>query len=206
MKKALTVTNVLTRKRDLLPFEGAWLEAIGRPELTGSWLLWGDSGSGKTTFALQLAKYLTGFERVLYNSLEEGASESMKLALLRTGMQEAGKRFLLLDQEPVEEMCERLQQRRAPRVAVIDSLQYSGLSYERYKEMRAALRHVLLIIISHAEGPNPVGKIAQRIRYDAFVKINIHGYRAYCMSRYRVGEGAPITVWAEGAEAFHTEE
>jgi hypothetical protein len=202
LKRALTVSNILNKKRDLLPFDGEWLEAIGCPELRGSWLVWGGSGSGKTTFVMLLCKYLSRFGRVVYDSLEEGDSESIRMALLRTDMREVGSRVLFLDRESIVELRERLSRRNAPRVVVVDSVQYSGLSYTGYQKLLEDFPETLFILISHAEGKAPAGRTATRMRYDAMVKIRVEGYRAYCISRYRTGEGTPITIWAEGAEKY----
>lgn len=187
-----------------LPFEGEWLALIGSPELSGSWLIWGDSGNGKTRFALQLCKYLAQFARVAYNSMEEGASKSIKKAFREVGMDEVKCAVILLNNEPVDELKERLRRRRSPDVIVIDSIQYSGLNYRDYVALRAEFKNKLFILISHAEGKNPAGRTAKSIRYDAFVKIRIEGYRAFALSRY--GGSKPYTIWKEGAEAYYNED
>lgn len=70
-RKAISNKNVADAKFDPAPFDGPFKAALGRPELKGSWLIFGKSGSGKTTFALQLAKYLTRFvDKVAFDSLE----------------------------------------------------------------------------------------------------------------------------------------
>ena len=76
-KRALSVRDVLAYKPRLLEF-GKWLASIGKPELTGSWMIWGNSSNGKTSFCLQLAKYLSKFGRVAYNSLEEGMTGTIQ--------------------------------------------------------------------------------------------------------------------------------
>ena len=58
MARAASLDQVLRTRFKVLPFEGEWKDAIGCPELTGSWIVWGNSGNGKTRFALQLCKYL----------------------------------------------------------------------------------------------------------------------------------------------------
>ena len=197
IKRALTVNEIRNFKPVELNFEGKWKDSIGTPELTGTWLIWGNSANGKTRFALQLAKYLTNFRRVAYNSLEEGLSKSMKEAIIDTGL---NKNFVLLDKEPVEELKSRLRKRRSPDVILIDSLQYTGLSYGQYKELRKEFPHKLFIFISHAEGNEPKGNVARSIRYDAFVKIPVIGYAAYPQSRF--GGGEKYVVWKHGHERF----
>src|SRR5690554_2791832 len=96
LNRAVSVYELLNKKHNTLEFEGKWLDSFGEPELTGTWLIWGNSGSGKTRFALQLAKYLTQFGTVAYDSLEEGASKSLKQAIEETNMIEAKRRFMVL--------------------------------------------------------------------------------------------------------------
>ena len=56
---------------------------------------------------------------------------------------------------------------------------------------------------SHAEGHNPKGAVADAVKFDAFVKVYVEGYRAYPQSRY--GGNEPYTVWPEGAAKYgHT--
>lgn len=100
MARAASVEQVLKTKFQLLPFEGDWLESLGCPELTGTWIIWGSSGNGKTRFALQLCKYLCRFGRVAYNSLEEGVSQSLKLALNDVNMMEMKRKFVVLEKSP----------------------------------------------------------------------------------------------------------
>lgn len=199
IKRALTARDVLNYKPRLLAFLGVWLLSIGLPELTGSWIIWGESANGKTRFALQLAKYLSKFVKVAYNSLEEGLSQSMKTAMSDVGMLDA-KGFLFLDKEPIPELKERLRKRNSPDVIFIDSLQYTGMSYNEYKKLRDEFPRKLFIFISHADGKNPKGQVAQSIRYDAFVKIPVIGYKAFPQSRF--GGGAEYIIWEKGAKDY----
>jgi hypothetical protein len=199
-KRALSVHDIKTYKAVTLDFTGKWLESIGRPELTGSWIIWGNSANGKTRFALQLARYLATFTRVAYNSLEEGMSLSMKKAILDTGMDDVARRFILLDNEPIEEMKQRLLKRKSPNVIFVDSLQYSGMRYADYKNLRDEFRNKLFILLSHADGREPKGQVAKSIRYDAMVKIFVEGYKAFPEGRY--GGGAEFTIWDKGARDY----
>lgn len=204
LRRAISVSQLENMKFNELPFEGEWLKFIGKPELGGSWLIWGDSGNGKTRFALMLLKYLAQWCRGAYNSMEEGASKSMKRAFADVGMNEVKRRVILLDNEPIDDMKERLRMRRSPDVVVIDSVQYSGMTYRDYVALRTEFPRKLFILISHAEGKNPEGRTAKRIRFDAFVKIRVEGYRAFALSRY--GGGEPFTIWPEGAAIYYNED
>ena len=200
INRARTYTDLMRQKVHELDFEGDWLRSFGKPEITGTWLIWGNPGNGKTRFALQLCRYLASFVRVAYNSLEEGDSKSIREAIVSVGMNDVKSNFMLLDQEPIEELKHRLRKRKSPDVIFIDSWQYTGCNYSEYKKLRAEFRHKLFILVSHAEGKNPEGRTAKSIRYDSFVKIWVEGYRALPASRY--GGNETYTIWDKGAQDY----
>lgn len=201
MSRAVSVHQVLNKKRKLLEFNGKYEKSFGRPELKGSWLIYGGSGAGKTTFLLQMAKYLTQFDRVAYNSLEEGDSESIRLAFLRVNMKEVARKFILLDQEPIEEMKERLRKRKSPKIIIVDSVQYTQMKLRDYIDLKAEFQNHLFIWNSHERAKRPDGQLASKIEYDAHIKIRVEGYVAFPVSRF--GGGEPFTIWEEGANQFH---
>jgi len=202
-RRALSVGDVANYKPMVLPFDNEWELLMGCPESTGAWLIWGNSGNGKTRFALMLAKYLANWRRVAYDSLEEGLSLSMQKAFAEVNMSEAGRKLILLDKEPIEELSIRLRKRKSPEVIFIDSLQYTGLNYAYYKALKTEFKTKLFVFVSHADGREPAGRVGKSIKYDANVKIRVEGFKAFAASRY--GGGNPLTVWAEGAERFDLE-
>ena len=135
-RNARGVREVLSMKFDTFPFEGAFKDAFSTPERRGVWFIWGDSGNGKTTFAMQLAKELCKYGRVAYDSLEEGSSLTMRNTMLRCGMMEVNRRFLLLDAEPMEQLNIRLHRQKSPDIVFIDSFQYTQMSYRQYIEFK----------------------------------------------------------------------
>lgn len=199
-KRALSVSDILKYQPHLLEFRGAWLDSIGCPELTGSWIIWGNSTNGKTRFALQLAKYMANFVRVGYDSLEDGMSESIKRPISEINMSEVARRFILFDKEPISDLMDRLGKRKSPDVVFIDSLQYTGMSYADYRSLKDEFRNKLFIFISHADGKEPRGNVGKSIRYDANVKIYVEGYKAFPQSRY--GGGAEYVIWQKGASDY----
>ena len=201
--RAKSVAEILKYKPKALPFTGAWFDSFGTPELSGCWLIWGNSGNGKTRFTLQLCKHLAQFGRVAYNSLEEGLSLSFQSAIKAVGMQDVARRFVLLDKEPMDELRARLNGQKSPDVVVIDSIQYSGLSKDTAKELVDAFPRKLFIFVSHADGKNPAGRPASAIRFHAGVKLWVEGYRIPApVSRFKDGECAPFTIWEEGAAKY----
>lgn len=196
MARAASLDQVLRTRFKVLPFEGEWKDSIGCPELTGSWIVWGNSGNGKTRFALQLCKYLCQFGRVAYDSLEEGVSVSLVKAIKETSMMDVRRKFVVLDKEPIDQLTERLEKPKSPDIVCVDSLQYTGMSYEQYKALKERFPKKLFIWISHAEGMLPEGRVAKKVRFDSNVKVFVQAYRAEPVSRY--GGGKPYIIWEEG--------
>lgn len=202
MAKTLGVEQFLQSRKKVMPFEGAWRAAFGCPAYSGTWIVWGMSGSGKTRFALQLIKELTKFGRCAYDSLEEGDSLSMQRGFIDVNMMEVSRRIVLLDRMPIHELIEYLKKRKSPQFVVIDSLQYTGMTYKDYLRMKSELPNKLLIFISHALGKEPKGSAAQSIRYDCDCKIRVEGFRALVASRFAERIPEPYTIWEEGASLY----
>ena len=201
-KRAYSPAEILRMNIPKLEFDGAWAASMGQPAKSGVWLIWGNPGNGKTSFVMQLAKYLCQFDKVVYDSLEESTSLSVQMSMRRHKMEEVNRRFQILDREGMDQLVARLQRRKSAGIAIIDSFQYSGLTYKGYQAMKEALPGKLLIFISHAEGMRPAGRAAKKVEYDADIKILVDGFRASCKSRYMDTPGVPFTVWAEGAAKY----
>lgn len=193
MGRAISNKNVLTAKFEVADFDGAFLASFGRPELRGAWIIYGGSGCGKTTFVMQVCKYLTRFRRVAYNSLEQGLSLSLQKAWERVGMEEVGNRIILLNKESLKDLRVRLTKKQSPDVIVVDSVQYwHGLKWSDFTNLKDDYPNKLFIFISQERGGLPDGKLAQKIRYDSEIKIRVEGYKAFVTTRYEVadlGEG-----------------
>ena len=200
MNRAMSVTDMLRMKKETYPFDGVWAEAFGEPEKNGVWFIWGRSGSGKTSFTMKLCKELAKFGKVAYDSLEEGFSLTMKNALVKAGMQDVARRFVLLC-EGMEELDTRLSRRKSPDIVVIDSFQYTQMSFKDYQDFKDRHRDKLLIFISQADGNKPAGRTAVSVMYDATLKIWVEGYRAISKGRY-FGSKGYYTIWEERAKAY----
>ena len=188
-------------RKETLGLTGAWAEAFGKPERVGIWFIWGKSGNGKSSFVMQLCKELTKFGRVAYDSLEEGAGLTMQNALRRYGMADVNRRFQVLDCEPVSDLGERMDRRKSPDFYVIDSFQYTQMSYKEYQSFKEAHRDKLLIFVSHADGHNPDGRSAKKVMYDAALKIYVEGFRTFSKGRF-FGPASYFTIWDEGAARY----
>ncbi|MFA4180918.1 MULTISPECIES: ATP-binding protein [Bacteroidales] len=213
MSRAISNINVLAARFETVEFAGEWLASFGRPELRGTWIIWGGSGSGKTTFTLMLCKYLANFGRVAYNSLEQGLSLSLQKAWERVGMGEAGNSVILLNKEELPELRARLNKRKSPEIIIIDSVQYlDGFNWASFKKLKREYPDKLFIFISQADraGKDPDGKLAGKIRYDAEIKIKVEGFKAFVTTRYEDAErgegGADFIIWEQGAAEYWAEQ
>lgn len=199
LKRAYSPVEIQNMNIPSFDFTGDWEASLGRPAKTGTWIIWGQPGNGKSSFAMQLVKYLCRFDRVIYDSLEESTGKSLQMSLNRHNMEEVNHKLLILDRESMAELSERLSRKRSPGIVIIDSFQYSSLTYQGYKELKEKHSNKLLIFISHAEGVRPEGRIAKKVEYDADVKIFVQGFKAVCKSRFMEKPGVPFTIWEEGA-------
>lgn len=207
MGRAISNKNVLTAKFEVADFDGAFLASFGRPELRGAWIIYGGSGCGKTTFVMQVCKYLTRFRRVAYNSLEQGLSLSLQKAWERVGMEEVGNRIILLNKESLKDLRVRLTKKQSPDVIVVDSVQYwHDLKWSDFTNLKDDYPNKLFIFISQERGGLPDGKLAQKIRYDSEIKIRVEGYKAFVTTRYEVADlgegGADFVIWEAGAQEY----
>jgi len=202
IKKALSINNLLKMKHETIPFTGEWLEAFGEPERTGVWLIYGVSGSGKSTFSMMLCEELCKHGKVLYNSIEEGTGLSFKRRLGRLNtIGKMGKRFNVVC-EDMAALSERLLRRRSADFVVIDSFQHSDLDYRKYVDFKNKHSNKLIIFISHADGKHPAGRPAKSVLFDASLKIWIEGFRAKSNGRFIGANGGHFTIWQDGAWKF----
>lgn len=200
MKRAIPVNEFLNEQKQVYEFDGSFFGAFDKPEKNGVWFIWGQSGNGKTRFGLQLAKYMTRFGKVAYNSLEEGNSLPMQKAFKDVGMSEVAGKIVLIS-ERIPELTKRLKARRSPDIVVVDSFQYTQLNFPKYLDFKALHPKKLIIFISQADGKLPKGKSAESAMYDASLKIWVEGHRAMSKGRY-IGQHPFYTVWHEGAERY----
>lgn len=199
-KQALSVSQVLSQKLETFELSEEWQQFIGKPEACGTWLIWGKSGNGKSTFVMKLAKALCEFGVVLYDSLEEGTGLTLVNTMKRLGMMEVNGRLRIIN-ESMEELGERLEKKRSPRIVIIDSFQYARISYIDYIAFKERFPNHLLIFVSHARGNNPAGDDAVSVMYDASLKIWVEGYRAFSKGRF-IGSRGEYDIWKEQAEVY----
>lgn len=200
MMKPLSVREVLRQKRTVIPFEGIWRQAFDRPEDKGTWFIWGNSGNGKTSFAMQLSKELSRWYKVLYFSLEEGVGLTMQETLKREDMINC-KNINFFEGKEFNDIVPILRRRGSPRVVVIDSFQYTRLTFREYLDFKKLCKNKLIIFTSQARGKQPSTDAAKDVMYDAALKIRVEGFRAISCGRF-IGNLGYYTIWEEEAARY----
>lgn len=202
MGRAWTVDNVMGTSHPQYPFKGLWYQAFRQPSKIGTWFIYANSSNGKTTFVLQLIKELAQYDKVLYDSLEEGNSDTMKEAFYRVGMNSVAGQVSVV-KEDFQTLRSRLRKRKSPRVVVIDSIQYfRRFSFDKYLELEKEFPDKLFVVISQAKGKEPKGQVADDIKYHANLKIWVEGYVAFSQGRY-IGPRGFWVIYEEGARKYH---
>jgi len=204
--RAFSVSNVLSKKFDLLDFQGEFKASLGRPERAFSAIIFGRSGSGKSSFSMQWARQLTNFGTVAYNLLEEGISHTTQMNIERNFMETVANSVVLLNREHPMETLDRMVKPKSPSFYFFDSVQYAQITFAQYKKIKetAQAKKKGLIWVSHAKGKEPKGALADAIRYDVDLKIYVEGYRAFPEGRLNEG-GEPFTIWHEAAAKYWKE-
>lgn len=205
MARALSNRNLCEARFEAADFAGEWLASIGRPELRGAWIVFGESGSGKTHFALRLLAYLAGFvDKVAYDTVEQGCSLSFQNSWNDAGMGALGNKVVIYDKDQMPALRERLRRRKSPRVVVVDSITaLTGFTRATFASLMEEFPDKLFIFIAHEEGGKPYPAVAKHVRKLSEVKIRVEGFKAFPISRF--GGGEPFVIWPEGAARYHAD-
>lgn len=177
-------------------------EAFGNLEEVFVMLIWGQSAQGKSSFLWQFVKELCRFGIVFYVNLEEGHGLTSQIKAKRFLSDEEIGKVLFADHEMTkDELIIRLKKKKSAKFIIIDSVQYFNITYNDYKELRRLFPRKSFIFISHAKGKLPDGKTADKIRYDAGLKIRVEGKIAFVESRFDGGTKNYV-IWEQGAKNY----
>lgn len=209
MPRAISNKNVADAKFNPAPFDGPFKASLGCPELKGSWLIFGKSGSGKTTFALQLAKYLTRFvDKVAFDSLEPGSVAVDAESLEARGHGGGGFESDLPGQGTPPGVAGQTVEAKSPNSGRHDLGDLPGrVRLADYQKLMNDYPDKLFIFLAHEDDRgNPWPALAEKIRKLSDIKMRVEGYRVYTTTRYEdrtKGEGGEdFTIWEEGAAEY----
>lgn len=208
--RALSIGNVEDTKYEVIPFEGAWLDAFDQPEKKGCWFIYGKSGHGKTRFSMALAKQFDemGF-KVLYIALEEGGALNFKKAMRESGWKRNEHHIGIVYDCTVIELDDHLAKRRSPDIIFIDTIQYwediFKVTSKEAIELRRKYSDKIFVYISHVKenGKDVDGSMAYDVKRDSFLRIQVDGFRAIQRGRCPAGPKGYYTVWEEGAAKYY---
>ena len=200
-KTAVSPQKFSRKKFKTMKFTGKYKELLGTPECSGSWIIFGDSGNGKTTTSLELLKYLTNFKKCAYVPLEEGVQLSFQQAFNQANLLSVSSQFKLWPDYTVKDLDEELSKPRAPQIIFIDSVQYLRMNDESYSEltkfeyMELLKRHpkTLFIFISHAKNNEPKGALAEAVYYGSHICMWVKDFVVY-PKKNRFGGKTPLEL------------
>jgi hypothetical protein len=199
VKKAYSYSDIDKIKFIEIRISEEWKAHLGEPQLGNShWLIFGESGQGKTNYALQVAKELCANHKIHYNTKEEGLKKSFQLSLKRNNMK--GVNNFNYQSEDLEELTSRLERKRQAKIVIIDSVQYffRGKRSKDYFDFIEKFENTTFIWISGADGKMPKGKVAEDIYYDADIVVNVKDFIATVLkNRFEAYE--PRIIWEQGA-------
>ena len=178
--RAYTYEDLARKKYKTLPLKGVWKEHLGDIERSGSILIYGDSGHGKTTYALQLMRELCQGEKVLYNSLEECGKLSLLTNLERAGLKQYKNKYLVCG-EPLDNLIQRLSRPQQPKIVFIDSVQacFRGKKTEDYHNLILQFPQTLFIGISQMRKGMPKGAVAEEFYWFCQDRVLVQDFNAY---------------------------
>lgn len=181
---AISLRKLINKKFVTMKLTGSWKGLIGTPECAGSWIIFGDSGQGKTTFSLKLMRYLTDFKKCAYLPLEEGTKLTFKDAVQKANLLPVASKIKIWENYSVKDINEELIKSRAPSIVFIDSLQYlkmnrkstNQLTNFQYKELLIRHPTTLFVFISHGKNGEPKGALAESIYFGSDVCLSVKDF------------------------------
>lgn len=131
-KNVVSLRDMQKARFKTLPFTGSWKDLMGTPEERFSVMIYGQSGQGKSTFAINFAEYLANnFGAVLFNSAEEGISLTLQDKLKNLKSDD----LFISHQKDFNSMKKHLKTSNC-RFVVLDSVNHMNLTPENVEELR----------------------------------------------------------------------
>jgi len=201
-KNSININKLMAMNFHTYNLAPKWVEAIGEVEKSFKMLVYGLSGSGKTTFVMQLCKELAAHGKVYFNSVEQGNAKSLQNVAYFCNMQEVEKgKMVIGDRDSYETMKLKIKRNKAVFV-VIDSLDYINLTTAQYKELTQLFPKRSFIIVSWADGDKPKSQYAKAIEYMADIKTYVS--RGVATSKSRFGHTKPYYIFGKPKNLFNS--
>lgn len=176
--------------------------AIGPAQRGGNWCIKAPSFHGKTNAEIQFIKDLALFQKVGFNSVEEGFNMAMQAALRRHNMAEVNHNMVLAS-EDFGTWSARLKNRQGPKVWFVDSLQCFDMDKRDFMRIRANYPNILFVFVTQVDSKGvPVTAMGRTAWSLADIKIEVKGKEAFIENR-NDGQFRTYTIWEEGSDAYY---
>lgn len=202
MSRALTISNLYTKKFKTLETTGRYRDVLGTPESAGLWLVFGREKNGKTALALQLSDYLSTFDKALYVSAEEGLGYDFIRSCQRAGLETNNRRIHFLEYTPYDELVTKLAKRKSPGLIFIDNctVYKDEITFQRLRDLVAMFPTKLFVFLAHEERNEPYTALAKLISKLAKVIFRVEGMRADVYGRV---PGGLIDIDKNKSQLYH---
>lgn len=207
MARTLSVKNIYSQSFTTLDMGSEYSESFGLPSDCGTWLVYGKEKNGKTTFALQLAKYLSTQKKTLYVSAEEGVELEFKRAMSRAGLDETDRNLNFIDYEPLEELKLRLKKKKSARIIFIDNITIYNdeLKGGGLRSLQREFPNKLFVFIAHEDdtGGTPAtssGKLCKKL---SKIICHVEGHAAQISGRC---PGGKVVINERNAKLYYGNE
>lgn len=163
---------------------GEFAKFMGEPEARFIAMLYGESGSGKSVFALRWANFLAeNHGKTLYNSHEERVNKTIQDRVVEWKI--GSNKLYFGNALSFDELVVAIR-KNYYRFVVIDSVQYMGFSYDQLRELKALFKRrslgVVLVSFGATQG-NP--DKARELLHAADIKLYFKGGVLSATSRYQ---------------------
>lgn len=210
MGKRLNVKQMVQKKYTLIDGLNEDMQALlGQLEDSFTAIIYGGSGHGKTNFLVKLMKELKTVGDMLYVSYEEAHGKTIQDLILRHKLDEELPNLKFSDGETIGELTSMLRKKRSPKLIVLDSWQFSGLTLDDYKLLKKEFvfgksvgKRKIFLIISHVNGKMPDGKTAIDIKKDCNIKIRVEGFVAFVDTSRYGNTKQTMVVYEERAQQY----
>jgi len=202
--KITTFNRCLSENFPSYDFEGVWFDSFGRPATNATWFVYAPSGSGKTSFMVQLAYYMSRFCKVGYISAEEGQSLSFKQALTNNKPETAAEPITLVSEpDGYDGLREILDTKYKVKFWIIDSIDYIGLTKTQVKDLiseyctnaKRGQKYLKgFAMVGFADGNKPQTSAGNYMKYAAGIKVFVKDFIAEEINSRYGGNRQPFVI------------
>lgn len=194
-KKIISSLDLAAMRFISLNFTGAWEQFIGCPTYNFNCIIHGMPGGGKSTLAIQFAKYLSdNFGKVVYISGEEGISKTLQNKFMLT--ESLSGNIDVADLRSYEDIIRNIST-ESYRFIFIDSLNTMKISVDELRELRNRYKGSAIITISQATKEGLI-RGSNELVHDCDVHVVVEdGIATTPKNRFRIAGETAYSVFSE---------